>query len=427
MDIGIIDPPLPTRSGRCQRKQAVPREITWSISTTKGWTKMWKTPTFHFDVTHFILHALFTYHDISLLLLIPSTASAFGINPPFQVTKQVPSPMASSSTADVLDEAPQQVEDYIHKLQSLGRHMQLQKFRTWLNKQCGLPIEIRPSNINTKEYMQQDQIEQWINEWSKKNAKGTEQRVLRNFLLMDFAVQPNPKMQPCSSCEQQFMLFMLLPMKQHNMNTYDPDDHQLLHRGWADAPSRPPHSPRPTGLWATESSEPESTWHDHGRMRTSSPLRRSWLSTTHLVARHTTKRRHPTRLCHHPSPLGCREPTVGQTTTHQSRWRHRRLPVFSTWMATIGSPGMADQESTLPTGTPDSSLHHVQEPPRRHHRSPTEPHQAEGQPGTLGPPGVSRHQCWHRLMDLGATTTPTISEGLHRMGEGQLHPHGHWP
>ena len=58
--------------------------------------------------------------------------------------------MASSSTADVLDEAtttlivgiknmkesktPQQVEDYIHKLQSLGRHMQLQQFRKWLNK-----------------------------------------------------------------------------------------------------------------------------------------------------------------------------------------------------------------------------------------------------------------------------------------------------
>ena len=152
--------------------------------------------------------------------------------------------MASSSTADVLDEAtmnliagiqnmkesktPQQVEDYIHKLQSLGRHMQLQKFRTWLNKQCGLPIEVRPSNINTKEYMRQDQIEQWINDWTKQNAKGNEQRVLKNFLLMDFAVQPNPKMQPCSNCDQQFMLFMLLPMKQHNMNTYDPDEHRLF-------------------------------------------------------------------------------------------------------------------------------------------------------------------------------------------------------
>ena len=185
------------------------------------------------------------YQNIPWLLSIPSTASAFGINqPPFQVTAQVPSPMASSSTADVLDEAtmnlivgiqnmkesktPQQVEDYIHKLQSLGRHMQLQKFRTWLNKQCGLPIEVRPNNIDTKEYMRQDQIEQWINDWTKQNAKGNEQRVLKNFLLMDFAVQPNPKMQPCSNCDQPFMLFMFLPMKQHNMNTYDPDEHKLF-------------------------------------------------------------------------------------------------------------------------------------------------------------------------------------------------------
>ena len=106
--------------------------------------------------------------------------------------------------------------------------MQLQQFRTWLNDQCGLPIEVRPNNLNTQEYMNKDQIEQWINEWTKKNAKGNEQRVLKNFLLMDFAVQPNPKMQPCSNYEQQFMLFMLLPMKQHNMNTYDPDEHRLF-------------------------------------------------------------------------------------------------------------------------------------------------------------------------------------------------------
>ena len=211
-----------------------------------------KDPRISFRCHGFGLNTFHIHRNISWLLLIPSTAGAFGINPPFQVTEQVPSPMASSSTADVLDEAtttliaevknmkesktPQQVEDYIHKLQSLGRHMQLQKFRTWLNKQCGLPIEIRPNNINTKEYMQQDQIEQWINEWTQKNAKGTEQRVLKNFLRMDFAVQPNPKMQPCSSCEQQFMLlFMLLPMKQHNMNTYDPDEHSA-DRSWADAP-----------------------------------------------------------------------------------------------------------------------------------------------------------------------------------------------
>eukprot|EP00434_Breviolum_minutum_P024288 symbB.v1.2.021448.t1/scaffold1853.1/size98709/4 len=158
--------------------------------------------------------------------------------------KQVQSPMASSSTADVLDEAtttlivgiknmkesktPQQIEDYIHKLQSLGRHMQLQQFRTWLKDQCGLPIAVRPSNLNTKEYMSKEQIEQWIEDWTTQNAQGNEQRVLKNFLLMDFAVQPNQKMQPCSNCEQPFMLFMLLPMKQHNMNMYDPDEHKLF-------------------------------------------------------------------------------------------------------------------------------------------------------------------------------------------------------
>ena len=162
----------------------------------------------------------------------------------FRRHTQVQSPMASSSTADVLDEAtttlivgiknmkesktPQQIEDYIHKLQSLGRHMQLQQFRTWLKDQCGLPIAVRPSNLNTQEYMSKEQIEQWIEDWTKQNAQGNEQRVLKNFLLMDFAVQPNQKMQPCSNCEQPFMLFMLLPMKQHNMNMYDPDEHKLF-------------------------------------------------------------------------------------------------------------------------------------------------------------------------------------------------------
>ena len=162
----------------------------------------------------------------------------------FRRHKQVQSQMASSSTADVLDEAtttlivgiknmkesktPQQIEDYIHKLQSLGRHMQLQQFRTWLKDQCGLPIAVRPSNLNTKEYMSKEQIEQWIEDWTTQHAQGNERRVLKNFLLMDFAVQPNQKMQPCSNCEQPFMLFMLLPMKQHNMNMYDPDEHKLF-------------------------------------------------------------------------------------------------------------------------------------------------------------------------------------------------------
>lgn len=152
--------------------------------------------------------------------------------------------MASSSTVDVLDEAtmtliadvkhmkeaktPQQVELYITKLQALGRHLQLQDFRTWLNHKCHLPINIRPNNINTREYMDQEQIEEWIDQWTKNNAKGKEQRILRNFLRQDFGVQPNEKMQKCHGCQQPFMNFLLLPMRPHNMNKYDPDEHALF-------------------------------------------------------------------------------------------------------------------------------------------------------------------------------------------------------
>ena len=97
-------------------------------------------------------------------------------------------------------------------------------------------------------------------------------------------------------------------------------------------------------------------------------------------------------------------------------------------MATIGPPGVANQESTLPTRAPDTSLYNIQEPPRRHHRGSTEPHKEESQSGSLGPPEISScHQRRNRSMDLGAPTTPEISEGLHRVGESQLHPHGHWP
>ena len=180
-----------------------------------------------------------------MIVVDPSHRQCFWDQPSFfRRHKQVQSQMASSSTADVLDEAtttlivgiknmkesktPQQIEDYIHKLQSLGRHMQLQQFRTWLKDQCGLPIAVRPSNLNTKEYMSKEQIEQWIEDWTTQHAQGNERRVLKNFLLMDFAVQPNQKMQPCSNCEQPFMLFILLPMKQHNMNMYDPDEHKLF-------------------------------------------------------------------------------------------------------------------------------------------------------------------------------------------------------
>ena len=60
------------------------------------------------------------------------------------------------------------------KLQALGRHLQLQDFRTWLNHKCHLPINICPNNTNTREYMDQEQIEEWIDQWTKNNAKGKE-------------------------------------------------------------------------------------------------------------------------------------------------------------------------------------------------------------------------------------------------------------
>lgn len=101
--------------------------------------------------------------------------------------------MASSSTADVLDEAtttliaevkqmkeaktPQDVEQYIGKLQMLARHLQ---FRKWLHTKSQLPIEVRPNNFNAREYMDQSQIEAWIDKWTKNHAKNYEGRILRN-------------------------------------------------------------------------------------------------------------------------------------------------------------------------------------------------------------------------------------------------------
>ena len=207
---------------------------------------------------------------------------------------------------------PQQIEDYIHKLQSLGRHMQLQQFRTWLKDQCGLPIAVRPSNLNTQEYMSKEQIEQWIEDWTKQNAQGNEQRVLKNFLLMDFAVQPNQKMQPCSNCEQPFMLFMLLPMKQHNMNMYDPDEHKLFCYNCCTEVGQMLHPGRyvPPDQQATERQKAlnqNPPGFDHGRMRTPSIIRRSRLYPTDLVPCHSTRSSRTTRPCYHHPPLGHRD------------------------------------------------------------------------------------------------------------------------
>jgi len=76
--------------------------------------------------------------------------------------------------------------------------------------------------------MEKDQIELWIEEWTQKHASGKERQALTNFLRQDFAVQPNEKMLPRSGCHQQFMRFLLLPMRQRNMDMYDPDEHSLF-------------------------------------------------------------------------------------------------------------------------------------------------------------------------------------------------------
>ena len=158
-------------------------------------------------------------------------------------------------------------------------------------------------------------------------------------------------------------------------------------------------------------------WHDHGRMWTSSPLRRSRVYPTNVVSRHTAQLGHTTRPRHHPAPLGHRDITVDQVTTHQGRWRHRCIPVLSTRLAKVDPHGVADQASTLPTGTPDTSLHHIQEPAGCYHPVTTEPLQEESRLGPFGPPGIPCHTSRHRSLDLGTTTTPTIGESLHRVGE----------
>ena len=96
-------------------------------------------------------------------------------------------------------------------------------------------------------------------------------------------------------------------------------------------------------------------------------------------------------------------------------------------MAAVGPPGMANQKITFPTRAPDTSLHHIQEPPGRHHRDPTEPIQEESRFGPLGPSGISCHPSRRRPLDPRTTTTQRVGEGICRLGESQLHPDGHGP
>ena len=137
----------------------------------------------------------------------------------------------------------------------------------------------------------------------------------------------------------------------------------------------------------------------------------------------------PNRPYHQTMPSSCTAGTPRHPTGSSYHWcrRHRRIPVFSTRLAKVDPHGVADQASTLPTGTPDTSLHHIQKPAGCYHRVTTEPFQEESRLGPFGPPGIPCHTSRHRSLDLGTTTTTTIGESLHRMGENQFHPHGNRP
>ena len=107
-------------------------------------------------------------------LMIPGTASARGIKHPlFQDVRTFSGDTAMADYSDVLDEAtlaliseidqvhrsaqPQDTFKYVNSLMSLGRHLQLQEFRSWLNHKCGLPVAVRPSDVDLKEYMETEQ------------------------------------------------------------------------------------------------------------------------------------------------------------------------------------------------------------------------------------------------------------------------------
>ena len=158
-----------------------------------------------------------TWPQLGLSLMIPGTASARGIkHPPVSGLSYVSGDTAMADYSDVLDEAtlaliseidqihrsekPQDTVKYVNSLMSLGRHLQLQEFRSWLNHKCGLPITVRPSDVDLKEYMETAQIEEWIHEWTQKHATDRSGRMLSLFLQHEFQVNVKDTMKPCNGC-----------------------------------------------------------------------------------------------------------------------------------------------------------------------------------------------------------------------------------
>ena len=125
-------------------------------------------------------------------------------------------------------EKPQDTVKYVNSLMSLGRHLQLQEFRSWLNHKCGLPITVRPSDVDLKEYMETAQIEEWIHEWTQKHATDRSGRMLSLFLQHEFQVNVKDTMKPCNGCDQPYSTFLLIPMRTYKDGTYDPSDYHLF-------------------------------------------------------------------------------------------------------------------------------------------------------------------------------------------------------
>ena len=255
--------------------------------------------------------------------MIPGTASARGIKHPpvsgrpyvFQVTPPWPTTLMSLDEATLaliseIDQVhrsaqPQDTFKYVNSLMSLGRHLQLQEFRSWLNHKCGLPVAVRPSDVDLKEYMEKDQIEAWIHEWTQQHATDRSGKMLSLFPQHEFQVDVKDTMKPCNGCDQAYSTFLLMPMRAYKEGTYDPSDYHLFCYTCCTSTS----GLLSPGHWLRE--HPEHQAHQRLLAMTPAPSNLSWrecelraLEATNVVLGCTTTTGPNTRPGHHPAHLG---------------------------------------------------------------------------------------------------------------------------
>ena len=75
-----------------------------------------------------------------------------------------------------------------------------------------MPIAVRPSDVDLAEYMDKEQSEAWINEWTQNHATDRSGKMLRLFLQHEFKVDIKESMKPCNGCDQLYSSFLLMPM-----------------------------------------------------------------------------------------------------------------------------------------------------------------------------------------------------------------------